>query len=111
MTAVCLGISAMMKTAEQASLLSIYLVGFQLPLSGAVLALPEKIEWITRPFISAYWSWSGSIEALATSRNQAVEMVISTTLSNQETCIYLLSLHVAVGLLIAWIGAKRHQWD
>ncbi len=111
MTAVCLGISAMMKTAEQASLLSIYLVGFQLPLSGAVLALPEKIEWITRPFISAYWAWSGSVEALATSRNAAVEMVISTTLSQQEMCIYLLSLHVAVGLFLAWIGAKRHQWD
>jgi len=39
MTFICLGISALMKTSEQASLLSIYLVGFQLPLSGAVLAL------------------------------------------------------------------------
>jgi len=51
MTAVCLGISGLMRTAEQASLLSIYLVGFQLPLSGAVLALPEHIEALTRPFI------------------------------------------------------------
>ena len=37
-------ISSMMKTAEQASLVSIYLVGFQLPLSGAVLALPKVAE-------------------------------------------------------------------
>ena len=43
MTAICLAISSLMRTAEQASLLSIYLVGFQLPLSGAVLALPEHI--------------------------------------------------------------------
>ena len=40
MTSICLGISSLMRTAEKASLLSVYLVGFQLPLSGAVLALP-----------------------------------------------------------------------
>jgi ABC-type multidrug transport system ATPase subunit len=111
MTAVCLGISAMMKTAEQASLLSIYLVGFQLPLSGAVLALPEKIETFTRPFISAYWAWSGSVEALATSRNLAVKSVISTSITPQEMCFYLLGMHVAVGLILALWGAKRHQWE
>ena len=111
MTAVCLGISAMMKTAEQASLLSIYLVGFQLPLSGAVLALPEKIEAITRPFISAYWAWSGSVEALATTRNLAVKSVISTSITPQQMCFFLLGLHIAVGLLISWFGAKRHQWE
>ena len=44
LTAICLGISAWMKTAEQSSLLSIYLVGFQLPLSGAVLALPKAMK-------------------------------------------------------------------
>jgi len=111
MTAVCLGTSAMMKTAEQASLLSIYLVGFQLPLSGAVLALPEKIEAITRPFISAYWAWSGSVEALATTRNLAVKSVISTSITPQQMCFFLLGLHIAVGLLISWFGAKRHQWE
>ncbi|HBE22521.1 MAG TPA: ABC transporter, partial [Verrucomicrobiales bacterium] len=111
MTAVCLGISAMMKTAEQASLLSIYLVGFQLPLSGAVLALPEKIEAITRPFISDYWAWSGSVEALATTRNLAVKSVISTSITPQQMCFFLLGLHIAVGLLISWFGAKRHQWE
>ncbi len=111
MTAVCLGISAMMKTAEQASLLSIYLVGFQLPLSGAVLALPETIETFTRPFISAYWAWSGSVEALSISRNAAVKSVISTSITPQDFCFYLLGLHIAVGLLVAWMGAKRHQWE
>ena len=59
MTSVCLAISSMMGSAEQASLVSIYLVGFQLPLSGAVLALPEWAGILARPFIAAYWSWSG----------------------------------------------------
>ena len=111
MTAVCLGISALMKTAEQASLMSIYLVGFQLPLSGAVLALPEHIERFTRPFISAYWSWSGSVSALEGRVLSAVKSVIDTSLSAREACLYTLGFHVGVGLLAAWIGSRRHQWE
>ena len=56
MTSVCLGISGIMKSPEQSSLLSIYLVGFQLPLSGAILTLPHWLEPISRPFISAFWA-------------------------------------------------------
>jgi ABC-type multidrug transport system ATPase subunit len=111
MTSVCLAISALMRTAEQASLLSIYLVGFQLPLSGAVLALPENIEAFTRPFISAYWAWSGSVEALQSQVHGAVKSVIDTSLSNQEACIFTLAIHIAVALSLAWIGARRPQWE
>jgi hypothetical protein len=100
-----------MRTAEQASLLSIYLVGFQLPLSGAVLALPERIEAFTRPFISAYWAWSGSVEALQTQVHDAVKSVIDTGLSAQSACLYALGAHIGVALIAAWIGASRPQWD
>ena len=81
MTAICLAISALSRTPEQASLLSIYLVGFQLPLSGAVLALPPFAEWIARPFISAYWAWSGGVSALQRSPFNAVDMVSDTSFS------------------------------
>jgi ABC-type multidrug transport system ATPase subunit len=111
MTSICLAISALLRTAEQASLLSIYLVGFQLPLSGAVLALPEKIEAFTRPFISAYWAWSGSVEALQTQVHSAVKSVIDTGLSDRDACLYALCAHIAAGLISAWIGASRPQWD
>jgi ABC-type multidrug transport system ATPase subunit len=111
MTSICLAISAMMRTAEQASLLSIYLVGFQLPLSGAVLALPENIEAFTRPFISAYWSWSGSVEALQAQVNSAVKSVVDTSLSNPNACIFTLAIHIGIALGLAWIGARRPQWD
>ena len=111
MTCVCLAISALMRTAEQASLLAIYLVGFQLPLSGAVLALPEKIEAFTRPFISAYWAWSGSVEALQTQVHDAVKSVIDTGLSGQSACLYALGAHIGVALLAAWAGVSRPQWD
>ncbi len=111
MTGICLAISSLMRTAEQASLLSIYLVGFQLPLSGAVLALPEKIEAFTRPFISAYWAWSGSVAALQPQVNDAVKSVIDTSLSTREACVYALGAHIAVALIATWAGARRPQWD
>ncbi len=111
MTTICLAISSLMRTAEQASLLSIYLVGFQLPLSGAVLALPEKIEAFTRPFISAYWAWSGSVEALQTQVHDAVKSVVDTGLSAQTVCLYALFAHIGVALIAAWAGACRPQWD
>ena len=111
MTAICLAISSLMRTAEQASLLSIYLVGFQLPLSGAVLALPESVEAFTRPFISAYWAWSGSVEALQTQVHDAVKSVIDTSLSAQNACFYALGTHIVVALIAAWAGARRPQWD
>ncbi len=111
MTAICLAISSLMRTAEQASLLSIYLVGFQLPLSGAVLALPENIEAFTRPFISAYWAWSGSVEALQTQVHDAVKSVIDTSLSPQSACLYALGAHIGVALIAAWAGVRRPQWD
>lgn len=111
MTSICLAISSLMRTAEQASLLSIYLVGFQLPLSGAVLALPEHIEVFTRPFISAYWAWSGSVAALQSQVNGAIKSVIDTSLSPQLTCFYMLGAHILVALSLAWIGSRRPQWD
>ena len=111
MTTICLAISALMRTAEQASLLSIYLVGFQLPLSGAVLALPENIDAFTRPFISAYWSWSGSVKALQDQVYTAVESVIDTGLTDQTICIYVLGIHIGVALIAALVGVCRPQWD
>ena len=112
MTSVCLGISANCKTADQASLLSIYLVGFQLPLSGAVLALPEMVETFTQPFISAYWAWSGSIEGgLNTDVLKAVKSIVQTNFSAPMLCRVVLVGHVLVGMLLTWWGARREQWD
>ena len=71
-----------MGSAEQASLVSIYLVGFQLPLSGAVLALPDWAGTLARPFIAAYWSWSGVLQTLRGERYyDIVQTVIQTQLS------------------------------
>ncbi|MDD5200729.1 MAG: ATP-binding cassette domain-containing protein [Terrimicrobiaceae bacterium] len=110
MTSICLGISAWMATAEQASLVSIYLVGFQLPLSGAVLALPEWIGQAVRPFISAYWSWSGVLQTLRGERYyDIVQMVVQTALSPAALCAWVLLAHVIIGLVLAWLGSRTNR--
>jgi len=112
MTSICLGISSWMASAEQASLVSIYLVGFQLPLSGAVLALPEVIGQMVRPFISAYWSWSGVLQTLRGERYyDIVQMVVQTGLSPAMLCIWVLIIHIALGLFLAWAGCRNSRME
>lgn len=112
MTSVCLGISANCKTPDQASLLSIYLVGFQLPLSGAVLALPDFVEKFTQPFISAYWAWSGSVNGgLESEVLKAVNSIVQTSFSDKLPCLMVLLGHVIFGIILTYIGVRRTRWE
>jgi hypothetical protein len=111
-TAICLAISSWMRTAEQASLVSIYLVGFQLPLSGAVLALPAMLDTVTRWFIASYWGWSGYLQTLHDSRfYSAVQKVTYTQIGELQLCSLVLSCHVLLGIIIAAAGAKNPRWE
>lgn len=112
MTAICLALSAWLGSAEQASLASIYLVGFQLPLSGAVLALPEPFGLLARPFIAAYWSWSGVLQTLREERYyDIIQIVVQTTLSPAGLCLLVLGVHIVAGVLLAWLGCQRSRWQ
>jgi len=112
LTATCLGLSSVMKSAEQASLVSVYLVGFQLPLSGAVLALPAALNWVTRPFIASYWGWSGFIQTMRNTRAyDAVLKVAQTNLSAVPVCVWVLCFHVLLGLLLAYTGSRNSRWE
>jgi ABC-type multidrug transport system ATPase subunit len=112
MTFVCLAISSQARSAESASLLCIYLVGFQLPLSGAVLALPHLIGSITRPFIAAYWGWSGYLQTMRDTRfYDYVQSMAQTELSAMELCVWVLLVHAVGGILFAYLGAQRSRWE
>ena len=112
MTAICLAISSLMKSPEQASLVSIYLVGFQLPLSGAVLGLPEVFRWLTRPFIAAYWSWSGVLQTMKDTRfYDVVQLVTPTDLSPLVLCFWALACHIVIGVLVSYLGCKQSRWE
>jgi ABC-type multidrug transport system ATPase subunit len=108
LTTISLAVSAWSKTAEQSSLVTLYLVGFQLPLSGAVLALPDWLATITRPFIAAYWGWSGYLETLKETRFYDIALAVShTPLETWITCMLVLFLQTIIGLITVYLGCYR----
>ena len=112
LTAVCLGFSSVARNASQASLISVYFVGFQLPLSGAVLALPDAVARFTRPFIAAYWSWAGAIQTMRETRFYDLILTITKTeLASLPACHGLLLAQIALGGCIAYVGCRRSAWD
>ena len=111
LTSTSLAISAWAGSAERASLLSIYMVGFQLPLSGAVLALPEWIAALFRPFIASYWAWSGYLHSMRDTRFYDVVISLTDTpIATYPVCIWVLGCHVLAGLIFAALGTWRSQW-
>jgi ABC-type multidrug transport system ATPase subunit len=113
MTWVCLAFSALLTSAEKASTLSIYLVGFQLPLSGVVLALPSYLVWVCRPFINAYWAWAGYFSSMDQTR-----FYDAYTYTNPETLVtgpfmagLVLGLHALVGAALVYWGCRQRRWN
>jgi hypothetical protein len=112
MTFVCLAISSLTRSAENASFLSVYLVGLQLPLSGAILALPHFLGLATRPFIAAYWGWSGYWQTMRDSRFYDFVQTMSTTeLVGFSLCAFVLLMHLCGGILVAYLGVQNSRWD
>jgi len=110
-TALCLAISSWSSSSEQASLGSLYLVGFQLPLSGAILALPDFLGLISRPFISAYWAWSGYLQTLRDTRfYDLVKFITETPVAAANLSLWILLIHLLLGLVLAYFGIRRSQW-
>jgi hypothetical protein len=108
MSTVCLAISAGAPSPERASLLAIYLVGFQLPLSGAALSLPDWLSNLCRPFIAAYWGWSGYLKTLESTRHyDIVKQSTDTFIAPFATCVTVLGIHVAASLVLAWWFVTR----
>ena len=108
MSMTCLAISSGSKSPERASLLAIYLVGLQLPLSGAVLALPEIVSTFCRPLIAAYWGWSGYLKTLSAYHvYDIVRQSTDTYIADFWPAILVLVLHALVSGAVAWIFVSR----
>lgn len=115
MSVVCLGFSAMLTSPEKSSLLSIYLVGFQLPLSGVVLALPAALTWVCRPFINSYWGWSGYMksmdhfplwDAYTASLPDQTAYVADNTLA-----LLVLLVQGLAGVCLVVFGCQQKRWN
>lgn len=102
MSTTCLAISAASPSPERASLLAIYLVGFQLPLSGAALALPAWLSNICRPVIAAYWGWSGYLQTFKDTRYfDIVQQSRETWVAPYSLSIAVLGGHILLTLITA----------
>lgn len=112
MSVVCLGFSATLGSADKASLVSVYLVGFQLPLSGVVLALPEFMTWVCRPFINAYWGWAGYFGSMIDSQFYTAYRVHHADLipGPLVACLMLL-LQLGVGAWLVFWGCQKKRWN
>ena len=115
MSVVCLGFSAMLTSPEKSSLLSIYLVGFQLPLSGVVLALPAALTWVCRPFINSYWGWSGYMKSMM---GQPLYDAYTASMPNQTAYVAstteglaVLLIQGLVGFCLVVYGCQQKRWN
>ena len=115
MSVVCLGFSAMLTSPEKSSLLSIYLVGFQLPLSGVVLALPASLTWVCRPFINSYWGWSGYMKSMM---GLPLYDAYTDSMPNQNAYVASNSLGMTVllvqgllGVCLVVYGCQQKRWN
>ncbi|MGF1483268.1 MAG: ATP-binding cassette domain-containing protein [Opitutales bacterium] len=110
MTWLSLGMSAIFRSPDKASLLSIYFVGFQLPLSGIVLALPEALIWVFRPFINAYWSWAGYASAFRQDRLfDAMSVYREEAIPVVSVALAVLLAHCIFSTILVVIGCQRRQ--
>lgn len=110
MGAVSLAISALVSSSEKASLLATYFVGFQLPLSGVVLALPDWLAAICRPTIAAYWGWAGYLDALKTADSRFYDAVVATTAATAQPAwliAVVLGGHVVIAAALLHRGVRR----
>lgn len=110
MTAVCLGLSAVLPSADKASLLSVYLVGFQLPLSGIVLALPAGLVDLCRPFIIAYWAWAGYFASMIDTRlYDAFRLESNEWIPGTGLAACILGIHAFFGASLVYYGCLQKR--
>lgn len=114
MTAICLAFSSIFSSSDKANLVSIYLVGFQLPLSGVVLALPEALKWVCRPFIGTYWGWAGYMSSMKHTR--IYDAYIQTKpdwefVPSPSLAAAVLLLHFAAAAAVVFWGCKTRKWN
>jgi ABC-type multidrug transport system ATPase subunit len=118
MSVVCLAFSALLASPEKSSLLSIYLVGFQLPLSGVVLALPDQLTWVCRPFINSYWGWSGFMKSMADDNSVRLWGAYvnsladkSAQIADNQVSIMVLTVHAMLAIALIMVGCQQKRWN
>lgn len=114
MALVCLAFSALFSSADRANIVSIYLVGFQLPLSGIVLALPDCLKWVCRPLINSYWGWAGYMSSMKDSR--IYDAFVQTSgqwewIASPDVALFALFMQALFGIAFVLKGCYDRKWN
>ena len=118
MSVVCLAFSALLASPEKSSLLSIYLVGFQLPLSGVVLALPRPADLGLSPLHQLYWGWSGFMKSMADDQSVRLWGAYvnsladkSAQIADNQVSIMVLAVHAMLAIALIMVGCQQKRWN
>ena len=114
MTLVCLAFSALFSSPDKANIVSIYLVGFQLPLSGIVLALPECLKWVCRPLINSYWGWAGFMTSMKDTRLYDAFVQTSPSyewIAEPGVAVFALAMQGIIGIAFVLKGCYQKKWN
>ena len=66
------------------------------------------ISTLCRPFIAAYWGWSGYLKTLAAyPLYDIVRQSTDTHIADFNACLAVLALHAAAGGVMAWFFVAR----
>ena len=110
----CLAFSALFSSPDKANIVSIYLVGFQLPLSGIVLALPECLKWICRPLINSYWGWAGFMTSMKDTRLYDAFVQTSPSyewIAKPNIALFALAVQGIIGIAFVLKGCYQKKWN
>jgi ABC transport system ATP-binding/permease protein len=107
-TAICFAISTWSAFADQAASRAWMLTFANVVIGGALLGLPRALGTLTQPFLTSFYAWSGSVDAMgALPVFEKIKQLNSSWFATPGTAASMLALHLAVGLWAALFGVRR----
>jgi ABC-type multidrug transport system ATPase subunit len=107
-TFICLGISSNSKSSARSLGICLGLLFANVILSGALLAPPRIIGGVIQPFCTAYYGWSGALDAMhGTSVFESMTELVPTWFATPAFAVIMLLVHALVGLSLIVIGMRR----
>jgi len=109
-TTLTLGLSALSSSPDRASSRAWMFAFAQVPLSGALLALPGGLASTLQTFVTAFYAWSGSLHTLkGTPVFEPFTVSNGTWLATPGVAIFMLLLHASAGLALTIYGVRRSR--
>jgi len=109
-TSVCLAISSHSRSSDRAHSLALQLLLAQSILAGAMLGLPRVLGGVFQPFLTIYYGWSGTVDAMSGSPVfELMTRLVRTWFASPSLAIGALVGHFILGVILTYWGMKRSK--